>query len=303
MSAIPFQLGVSVYSYTGDFGVVMDLDDCARDIADLGATGIEILGEGHVESYPEPSAAFIDAWHARNAELGLTPTLYGSWLDTRRFPGRGMTVEEGAEQLALDLRLAATLGFSFVRPKIGVVTSDLQVDPIWDQAVERNLDLAHDLGLTICPEIHWPSVIKSPVVDEYIAFIERTGTENFGLLIDTGVFQKSMFRREEPGITSQLGTGGVPAFPVVPVVPVSDLRDVMPYTVYFQAKFHEIDDDLVDHHIPWAEIIDVVLESGYTGWLSSEYEGHKHPYRASDQLRCQHALIRALAAERQAAAR
>lgn len=298
MSAIPFQLGVSVYSYTGDFGVVMDLDDCARDIADLGATGIEILGEGHVANYPDPPASFIDSWHARNEELGLTPTLYGSWLDTRRFPGRGMTVEEGAEQLALDLRLASRLGFSFVRPKIGVVTSDLQVDPIWSEATERNLDLAHDLGITICPEIHWPSVIKSPVVDEYIAFIERTGTENFGLLIDTGVFQKSHYRREEPGVVSQLGTGAVPAFPVVPEVPVSDLLDVMPYTVYFQAKFHEIGDDLSDEIIPWREILDVVLESGYTGWLSSEYEGHKHPYRASDQLRRQHALIRRLASAR-----
>lgn len=297
-STLPFQLGVSVYSYTGDFGVVMSLDDCARDIADLGATGIEILGEGHVENYPSPPTEWVEAWFVRNAALGLTPTLYGSWLDTRRFPGRSMSVAEGVEQLELDLRLAGRLGFSFLRPKIGVVTSDLQVDPIWSEVVERNLELAADLGITICPEIHWPSVIRSPVVDEYIDFIERTGTDRFGLLIDTGVFQRSHYRREEPGVTSQLGTGAVPAFPVVPTVPVSDLAHVMPYVVYFQAKFHEIDDELTDAIIPWSEIIDVILASGYTGFLSSEYEGHKYPYRASEQLRRQHALIRKVATER-----
>lgn len=291
-----FQLGVSVYSYTGDFGVVMDLEDCAEDIADLGATGIEILGEGHVLGYPSPSGESIDRWHELTHRLSLTPTCYGSWLDTRRNRNRSMTVEEGTAQLALDLDLASRMGFSFVRPKIGVVTEDLVPDPIWSEVVERNLDLAHDRNIVICPEIHWPTPIRSQAVDDYIALIERTGTENFGLLMDTGVFQLSHYRRDEPGLRSQLGTGDLPAFPNPPVVPVGHLRDVMRYVVYFQAKFHEIDDDLVDHQIPWAEILGVVADSGFAGYLSSEYEGDRVAYRASDQLRRQHALIRTLAA-------
>ncbi|BDZ44470.1 sugar phosphate isomerase/epimerase family protein [Naasia aerilata] len=299
MSTEPaFKLGVSLYSYTGDFGVVMDLEDCAEDIADLGATGIEILGEGHILGYPELSTAWIDGWHALVERLGLTPTLYGSWLDTRRHLDRSMTVEEGTAQLTLDIELASRLGFSFVRPKIGVVTGDLVPDPIWSEVVERNLDLAHDRNIVICPEIHWPTSIRSQAVDDYLALIERTGTTSFGLLIDTGVFQLSHHRRTEPGLRSQLGTGDIPAFPTPPVVPVNDLRDVMDQVVYFQAKFHEIDDQLVDRYIPWAEILDVVAESGYTGWLSSEYEGDRIPYRASDQLRRQHALIRTLAPSR-----
>ena len=297
MSSEPnFKLGVSVYSYTGDFGVVMDLEDCARDIADLGATGIEILGEGHVLGYPKPTSQWLDWWQELVSGLGLTPTCYGSWLDTRRNVDRSMTVEEGTEQLALDIDIASRMGFSFVRPKIGVVTSDLVPDPIWSEVVERNLQLAQDRDIIICPEIHWPTPIVSQAVDDYIAFIERTGTKHFGLLMDTGVFQRSPHRRTEPGISSQLGRGDLPAFPSPPVVPVADLRAVMEHVVYFQAKFHEIDDDLVDQHIPWAEILSVVAESGYTGYLSSEYEGDRVAYRASDQLRRQHALIRTLAA-------
>ncbi|WP_241704101.1 sugar phosphate isomerase/epimerase family protein [Leifsonia shinshuensis] len=301
MSTLPFGLGVSLYSYTEDIGVTMTVEDCIEDVADLGATGLEILGEGHIADYPNPSSAWIDAWFARNERLGLTPTLYGSWIDTRRFPGRTMTAVEGAAQLELDLRLAGRLGFSFVRPKIGVISGDLRVDPIWQEAVERNLELAEELGIVICPEIHWPTVIKSPVVEEYLEFKERTGTSQFGLLIDTGVFDVQRYQRRGGSAAFRMGDGGAMP-PDVPFVPVSDLADVMEHTVYFQAKFYEVDDELVDHYIPWREIVDVVVDACYTGWLSSEYEGHHEPYRASDQLRRQHALIRSIAAERAATA-
>ncbi|KHK97567.1 hypothetical protein LK09_11770 [Microbacterium mangrovi] len=297
---MPFGLGVSLYSYTEDLGVTMTVEDCIEDVADLGATGLEILGEGHIADYPNPSSAWIDAWFARNERLGLTPTLYGSWIDTRRFPGRGMTATEGAAQLELDLRLAAQLGFSFVRPKIGVITGDLQVDPIWQEAVERNLELAEDLSIVICPEIHWPTVIKSPVVEEYLEFKDRTGTSQFGLLIDTGVFDVQRYSRRGGSASFRMGDGTARP-PEVPFVPVADLAEVMEHTVYFQAKFYEIEDDGTDLYIPWRQILDVALDAGYTGWFSSEYEGHHEPYRAADQLRRQHALLRSIAAERAAA--
>ncbi|WP_231563020.1 sugar phosphate isomerase/epimerase family protein [Microbacterium mangrovi] len=297
---LPFGLGVSLYSYTEDLGVTMTVEDCIEDVADLGATGLEILGEGHIADYPNPSSAWIDAWFARNERLGLTPTLYGSWIDTRRFPGRGMTATEGAAQLELDLRLAAQLGFSFVRPKIGVITGDLQVDPIWQEAVERNLELAEDLSIVICPEIHWPTVIKSPVVEEYLEFKDRTGTSQFGLLIDTGVFDVQRYSRRGGSASFRMGDGTARP-PEVPFVPVADLAEVMEHTVYFQAKFYEIEDDGTDLYIPWRQILDVALDAGYTGWFSSEYEGHHEPYRAADQLRRQHALLRSIAAERAAA--
>ena len=55
------QYGVSTYSYTGDVNTSMTLEDVFADIADLGATGIEILGEGNLPNYPTPDAAWIDA--------------------------------------------------------------------------------------------------------------------------------------------------------------------------------------------------------------------------------------------------
>jgi sugar phosphate isomerase/epimerase len=290
MSAIKY--GVSLYSYTGEYGVTMTLDDCVEDVADLGATGLEILGEAHVPGYPDPSPQWIDAWFGRLDRYQLEPTCMGSWVDTRRFGSRPMSVDEATWQLETDVRLASRLGFKFLRPKLGVVTSDLEPDPVWVESTERVLDLAAAHGIVICPEIHWPTVIKSKTVDDYLAFIERTKTHHFGLLMDTGVFQKSMHHRQG-GVASRMGTGeGAPPFPVVPVVPVSDLEDVLDHVVHIQAKFYEIDDELCDHYIPWDEILSLLERRGWSGYLSSEYEGDYGVGRASDQLRRQHALLR-----------
>ncbi|WP_244229518.1 MULTISPECIES: TIM barrel protein [unclassified Rathayibacter] len=286
-----FQYGVSLYSFMGDYGTVLGLEEALTVVADLGATGVEILGEGHVPGYPEPTTAWIDAWFASLERHRLEPTNYGSWIDTRLHRDRDMTVEEGTAILTRDLRLASRLGFRFVRPKIGVVSSDLVPHPIWTEVVERSLSTAEELDVVICPEIHSPTPIKHPVVDDYLAFIERTGTKHFGLLIDTGIFQDRPIPLR-PGETRETRPAFLDGIGVDP----RDLLDVIDHVVFVQAKFHDIDDDLVDQNIPWRPVLQALKDGGYTGYLSSEYEGDRDPWRSIEQLRRQHALMRGIEA-------
>ena len=44
-------------------------------------------------------------------------------------------------------------------------------------------------------------------------------------------------------------------------------------------------------------MLKALKDSGYTGYLSSEYEGERTPWRAIEQVRRQHALIRRIAGE------
>lgn len=286
----PFKYGVSLYSFMGDYGTVMDLETALASIEDIGATGVEILGEGHVPGYPNPSTQWIDNWFRLLDRYSLEPTNYGSWIDTRLHPGRGLTVQEGAQALHRDLQLAHRLGFPFVRPKIGVVSDDLVPDPIWRGAVERNLDVAHELGIVICPEIHSPTPIRHPVVQEYIELIERTGTENFGLLIDTGIFQDRPIplRDGESRETRPAFLDGIGVDP-------ADLASIAKYVVFVQAKFHDINDRLEDQQIPWSPVLKALNETGYGGYLSSEYEGERTAWRAIEQVRRQHTILRAIA--------
>ncbi|MFI6517595.1 DUF6379 domain-containing protein [Spirillospora sp. NPDC050679] len=291
------RFGVSTYSYTGDLYTSMTLEDVFADIADLGATGIEILGEGNVPGYPAPEPRWIDAWHGLLEKYGVEATNFGSWVDSTRWHDRDLTVEEGAEQLQLDLRLAHRLGFTSVRPKFGVTSWDLDPHPIWKGAVERSLDLAADLDIVICPEIHAPTPIRHPVTQGYLDFIDGTGTEHFKLLIDTGIFQTAAVRDYAEEIEAEEGEE-VPAHLRPLAVPMADLVEVLPHTHFIQAKFFSIDDDLNDLHVPWGDIIPTLRRAGWSGYLSSEYEGLREPYRGRDQVRRQHALLRGLAAGR-----
>jgi sugar phosphate isomerase/epimerase len=287
MKPPPFKYGVSLYSYTDDLGTVMTLEDAFAAIADLGATGIEILGEAHVPGYPAPSTAWIDHWFSLLAQHRLEPTNYGSWIDSRLRLSRPMKALEAADDLARDIRIAAQLGFRFVRPKIGVVSFDLVPDPIWEEAIERCLDLAHRLGIVICPEIHAPTPIRHPVVESYVDFIQRTGTRNFGLLIDTGIFQDRSLPYM-PGETPEMRRDFLDGIKVEPM----QFLEVAPYVVFIQAKFHSITNALVDENIPWEKIVPALKQAGYTGYLSSEYEGDRSPWKSLEQVRRQHALIR-----------
>ncbi|MGC0369149.1 C-glycoside deglycosidase beta subunit domain-containing protein [Microbacterium sp. SLBN-111] len=293
-SGAPFQYGVSLYSYMSDFGTVMDLETAMASIADIGATGLEILGEAHIPNYPNPSDEWVEQWFALLQKYGLEPTNYGSWIDTRLHSSgpnaRDMTAEEGAAVLQRDLRLAKRLGFRFVRPKIGVVSSDLVPHPIWTEAVEASLPLAEELDVIICPEIHSPTPIKHEVVEDYIALIRRTGTKHFGLLLDTGIFQD----RPIPLKPGEL-PGQRPAFLDGIHVDPNDVFDVIDNVVFIQAKFHDIDEELDDKQIPWEPVLRALKDAGYTGYLSSEYEGEREPWRSIEQVRRQHSLIRQIA--------
>lgn len=289
MSSQGFRYGVSLYSYTEDFGTVMTLEDAFEQIADLGATGIEILGEAHVPGYPQPPAAWVDHWFRLLERHRLEPTNFGSWVDTRLRLSRPMTAREGAEDLARDIELAASLGFRFVRPKFGVVSFDLVPDPIWEEAVRRVLDLAQKRNIIICPEIHAPTPIRHPVVERYVEFIERTGTAHFRLLIDTGIFQDRPLPHW-PGETPEMRRDFLDGIRVDP----DDFLLVARYVAFIQAKFHSIDDELHDEQIPWDRVVPMLKRAGYGGYLSSEYEGSREPWKSLEQVRRQHALIRRL---------
>lgn len=291
----PLRLGIATYSYTGDLNTLMTLDDVMQDMADIGVSGLELLGEANIPGYPEPSVAWLDTWFAGLDKYRITPTNLCSWVDNRLWQHRELTDEEGATLLIRDLELAHRLGFSTIRPKFSVTSWELDPYPNWQSIVERSLDTATKLNIVICPEIHSPTPIQHPVTQGYIDFIERTKTEHFRLMIDTGIFMTQPSDDGHDGIEEKGKKR--PAFMEPLAVPMSDLAEVLPYTQFIQSKFYEIDDDLNDLQIPWPAIVDTLLANNWSGWLSSEYEGRREPYRGKDQVRRQHAMLRKLLAE------
>lgn len=73
------------------------------------------------------------------------------------------------------------------------------------------------------------------------------------------------------------------------------LKELVRYIVHIHAKCYEFPDDLSDEYsIPYSEIVPVLARAGYTGYMSSEYEGDRSPFVASNQIRRQQLMIRNL---------
>jgi hypothetical protein len=276
--------GVSLYCYSGEYEVSMTMEDCFVDMYDMDAEGVEILANGHIPNYPDPGEAWVQWWHATLKKYKLVPGEYGHWIDSRRQPGRTLTTQESYDTLVRDLKLANRLGFKVARTKLGVIDEILTPVENWQEFIKMALPVAEELDVRMCPEIHQPTALKSKMVDDYIDFIEKTGTKYFGINIDFGVF--SSRRMNIPGVKDE------PSLP-------EDMIPLLPYTYACHAKFTNMSEDLIETEHPYEEIIQVLLDQRWEGYLFSEYEGQNKEVTgyASDQLRKQHVMMKRLLGE------
>jgi len=83
--------GVALYSYQGEFMTTMSLEDLFADMYDMGAEGLEILANAHIENYPNPSEEWLDTWFRLLDKYEIKPVEYGHWVDSRMYPGRELT--------------------------------------------------------------------------------------------------------------------------------------------------------------------------------------------------------------------
>ena len=280
--------GVSLYSYNGEYGVTMTMEDMFADMYDMGAEGLEILANGHIEGYPNPSAAWLDNWFRLLEKYKLVPVEYGHWVDSRLYPGRELSTKESYEMLLRDIKLANKLGFTIMRTKLGVIDDALTPVPNWTEFIEMALPDAEKYNVCMCPEIHMPTLLKSTMIDNYVAFIDKQKTKHFGLNIDFGVFQ------DNP----------IPMWPGQDMSrhkfsPVEDFEPLIPYTRVCHAKFQNMSEDFIETTMPYDKIIGMLVKHNWDGYMLSEYEGpnrDKTGY-ASDQLRRQHIMMKRLLGE------
>ncbi len=274
--------GVALYSYSAEFGFEKTLEDCFEDLCDMGAHGIEILANTHIENYPYPTDEWVDKWFRLCDKYQVEPVEYGHWIDVRVLQDRDLTTQEAVERLEQDMRLAHRLGFHVLRTKMSVKNGNLDPVENWRDIIRGVLPLAEKLDLKLCPEIHIPTSLKSQMIQDYVDFIKETGTKNFGLNIDFSVFRKT-FREGE-----FVSPGFVPSEP-------EDLIPLLPYIYCCHAKFFEVNDDFEETMVPYKEILTVLKDNGWDGYLLSEYEGNDKydpGYEVGQVLRRHHIMMK-----------
>jgi hypothetical protein len=81
-----------------------------------------------------------------------------------------------------------------------------------------------------------------------------------------------------------------------------DLRSIMPYIYNIHGKFYEMTEDYCEYSMPYEDIIPVLIEGGYEGYINSEYEGQRNTQDAfetdsCEQVRRQQVMFRRLMGE------
>lgn len=279
--------GVSLFSYSDLLGVCMTLEDCFKDVYDMGATCIEILAS-HVENYPNPSSGWVDNWFKLCEKYKLEPGEYGHWFDTRVYKDRYLDVDESLEYLVRDFKLANLLGFKVLRTKLTVINMNCDPVPGWEDYLKKALYYAEKYDVRMCSEVHRPTKLTTQHIYDYLEFIKKTGTKHFGFNVDFGTFQNRF-----PEITRKKHETPRMKMPTTYSEP-SDILHVLPYTYCCHAKFNYMDENFEELTIPYGEVVRILVDNGWGGCLISEYEGPRkdEPDFVYDQLRRHHIMMK-----------
>lgn len=290
-------IGVSLYSMTAAYTRrLLTFDDCIRKAAEMGYEGIEIVAQQSVPGYPYPSEAWCEHFRQLMADNRLTPVCYGTYIDPGRRSDREPTPEEIIRDTTNDLLVAKSLGFRYVRT----------LHEFGPETFYKMLPICRKLDMRLVIELHSPHNPRTPVWEKYIEIMARAECRDFlGINLDMGIMQKrpqiQVIRNaiQDQGcrpdkiheITEAL-VSGRPVAEIADMTPaeksfaemneyrcansatLEEVRAIMPYTMYIHGKFYHIDENLEETCIPYREIIQIIKETGYTGFISSEYEGH-----------------------------
>ncbi|THF50795.1 sugar phosphate isomerase/epimerase family protein [Allorhizobium terrae] len=294
--------GVSLYSFQNDtFLGRMTLEDCIRTCAEMGAYGIEIVGEQTFHGWPEASVADADiaAWHDHMKHYGTTPVCHDFMLDYKRYKGREMPFDEQVASVRKDIDFGARLGVKFIR-------SLVSVDP---SVLVAAAPYAEEKGITILVEVHAPLHFDHPWIMRHAEAYEKSGSKALGFLPDMGVFLdryprvwKERFIRngcpqdaadfiercyEDRRLSEYVINDVMLKWGPGPQVAMAEtlrhnsafspkrMLDYMPRIHNIHAKFYEMTEELTEWSIRYDEVFEVLKKGGYKGYICSEYEGNR----------------------------
>ena len=293
--------GVSLYSFQEEYFLrKMSLEDCIAAAAKMGALGIESIAEQMMPGFPNLSDAFYDQWHGWMAKYGTTPTCHDMFLDTKKFKGRLMTEAEMLASVIRDLKHANRLGCTVMRC---IVTTPPEI-------MAKAAPYAEQYNVRMGLEIHAPFNFDHEWIRRHLDTYAQVGSPYLGILPDMGIFEKRyprvrsdryIRRGAHPHIiqyisdayaqhqrldsliddVKKMGANDLDlamANDIQHMTYVNPRRllEYMPLIFHIHAKFYEMLEDYTEYSIPYHEVVAVLVEGGYTGYLSSEYEGNRH---------------------------
>ena len=293
--------GVSLYSFQDDyFEGRLDLEGCIRTAAELGAEGIETLGEQMMPGFPNLSDEFYATYAGWIEQYHTVSVAHDLFLDTKKWRHRLLAHDEMVDSLKRDIRHTAKLRATSIRV---IVNTPPEV-------VEAAAPYARDHGVRLGVEIHSPWSFADDWIKRHLDVADRVGTDVVGCVPDLGIFVRRFpriiieralrdgadeavvlrcARNYDDGGDTKALFAEVEATGASPVTlnfaracthyincDPKDLATHVGVINHVHAKFYDMAEDDTEYSIPYDEVIAALKAGGYQGYLNSEYEGNRH---------------------------
>jgi sugar phosphate isomerase/epimerase len=318
--------GVAMYSLQEEYFMrTMTVEDCLRQMSDIGAYRIELLAEMMVPDFPNPSNAWVDQWHGWVDKYQLVPTCYTQFIDTMRTKTHNLTLEEGVQTMLRDIRLAKRLGIPKIRALVGTPVDIL----------EATVPHLEKENVWLGVEIHFPIPIRGHLMDRLLKIADKT--DHFGFVPDFGIFQNKpnpymrdrlirdgVFTRDAALFIENAwenktdkqkvladvqkmsgGPGAAGYVENVYGIHAQDPRDLLPIMSkcrHIHGKTWGLTEACIDPAIDLTHVIPTLIEGGYDGDIATEYEGQRwvqdiEPFSAVEMIDRHQVMLRRLLGE------
>lgn len=300
---------ITLYGFANKFGnFEYTFEDCLKNAKALGGDGIELVSSQMMPSYPNND----DNWNAEFKDLmakyELNPVCYSAYIDLGMRSDRIMNDVEKYEATINDLNIAYNLGFKVMR-------SQFSLTP---KVMEQCLPYTEDLGIHLAVELHVPHVPSTPIWQEYLELFQRKNSSYLGIVPDMSSFQAvpppTFFNNEEEGPEKEIRKRIVAGFEkgmskqelaalnrdlggedennrlihelfyryFRDKVEYDGLAAFLPYSKYIHGKFYYVSEDLTITDIDYARIVKMIKDSGFNGYIVSEFEGNQFDLKLDD---------------------
>lgn len=297
------KLGLTLYSFTPEYAKgILDLEGIIRCAKEMGYTGYEMVATQMCPDYPYVSDRFLGELSAINHTYGMEIISYAANMDRGMRADRNLTEDEMLQRAIIDVKSANKLGCHVMREQF----------LCGPEVLRRLAPYAEEYDVRVGIEIHNPEFPTSPYMNEYRKVIEETGSRYIGFIPDFGCFavkpnypnwqaalrngareemlqfaakmrydevdmstaMEAMIKKGANG--AEMGAfNGMYGFVTFYNEPdLKGLKEIMPYCVEMHGKFHYIHEDLQEHSIPYKDILKVIYESDFDGYIMTEYEDH-----------------------------
>ena len=295
--------GVTVYSFKqlvarGE----LTWDQCIAAMSAMGVTGVELLGQLFFRNCPDIIKEDTARWKEMMWKYGTKTIAHDFFVDRTMFKNRVLTLRESVDIVKRHVQFAAAIECPIIR--IGGT-----FEP---ELFSEAAPICEEYGVKLGVEIHnGSSSWILPSIQKTIEIIRQKNTPYLGIIPDMSMFVRHI--RESSYFVRAARRNGVrpdliefmkeayenesndayrarcdemlktttdpneAAFIVqcrrTEYHDPRQLLEHMPYIVHIHGKFWEMDENCEETSINYPAILPILAEGGYTGYISSEYEG------------------------------